>query len=260
MSNHYHLVVKLNPVESNAWTDEEVLDRWTTLFRGPLVVQRHLAGHKLNAVELESLRSATSVFRSRLNSLSWFMKCLNEPTARKANREDHCSGHFWEARFHSVALCSDQALIAAMAYVDLNPIRAGIAKMPETSAYTSIKARIEARQSEAEINDAVAKMLERHELSHFNQSLKPLLKFAEHTDDVHCETLKALSLPIYEHEYLKLVDASGRIIIRGKTGCIAPDLTPILSRLKLSTNQWLQVSTGFSQYFRNGHLRLIKAA
>ena len=41
MSNHYHLVVKLNPTEPDAWSDDEVLQRWTSLFRGPLLVTFH---------------------------------------------------------------------------------------------------------------------------------------------------------------------------------------------------------------------------
>ena len=47
MSNHYHLVVKLNPTEPDAWSDDEVLRRWTSLFRGPLLVQRYRAGVSL---------------------------------------------------------------------------------------------------------------------------------------------------------------------------------------------------------------------
>ena len=122
MSNHYHLVVKLCPAEAREWSKSEVLKRWTSMFRGPLLVQRYFAGELLSRVEQDTLDDLVSVYRKRLSNLSWFMKCLNEPIARKANAEDDCTGHFWESRFHSQPLVSERALLTAMAYVDLNPI------------------------------------------------------------------------------------------------------------------------------------------
>jgi REP element-mobilizing transposase RayT len=114
MSNHYHLVVKLDPEQASHWSDDEVLRRWTSLFKGTLLVQRHLAEAHLSLAEQDSLRSTMVIYRQRLSSLSWFMKCLNEPIARQANAEDGCSGHFWEARFHSQALVTERALLCLM--------------------------------------------------------------------------------------------------------------------------------------------------
>jgi hypothetical protein len=73
------------------------------------------------------------------------MKLLNEPIAKRANVEDDCTGHFWESRFRSQALLDERAITAAMAYVDLNPIRAGIAQTLESSEYTSIARRLRER-------------------------------------------------------------------------------------------------------------------
>ncbi len=71
------------------------------------------------------------------------MKLLNENVARRANKEDDCSGHFWESRYKSQALLDEKAVLSAMAYVDLNPIRAAMADTPESSDHTSIKLRID---------------------------------------------------------------------------------------------------------------------
>lgn len=68
---------------------------------------------------------------------------VNEYVARMANEEDKCTGHFWESRFKSQALLDERALLTCMAYVDLNPIRAAMAKDLKGSEFTSIQERIE---------------------------------------------------------------------------------------------------------------------
>ena len=98
MSNHYHLVVKLSPEQGEGWTDDEVLARWNSLYKGPLIVQRYLKGEGLKEAERRFLERTVDVYRQRLTDSSWFMKCLNEPIAREANREDDCTGHFYEGR------------------------------------------------------------------------------------------------------------------------------------------------------------------
>ena len=260
MSNHYHLVVRLNPDESDGWSDDEVLQRWTALFRGPLLVQRYQAGESLSAAELNTVRATAAVYRNRLASLSWFMKCLNEPIARQANAEDRCTGHFWEARFHSQPLCSEQALLAAMAYVDLNPIRAKLAETPEASAYTSIRARLQADDCQHNQRGPVRRMLERGELHHFDRPIRPLMGFSASVAGPDNTPEAGETLPMREQDYLQLVDMTGRLVARGKRGCINPELAPILDRLGLSPAQWTLASSAFRQHYRNGNLRLKQTA
>ena len=256
MSNHYHLVVRINPDEPAGWSDDEVLVRWTALFRGPILVQRYLAGNTLATAELDTVRAVAMLYRDRLGSLSWFMKCLNEPIARKANAEDGCSGHFWEARFHSQPLRSEAALLAAMAYVDLNPVRAGIAGTPENSKYTSIKTRLTGDARRA-VRRSAAKLLEASEINHFDVPARPLMPFSDNrrTDDFADATL-----PIQALEYVRLVEASGRLRIHGKRGQIDPALDSVLARLGLASDEWLNASTAFTLHYRRGELNLMRVA
>ena len=134
MSNHLHLVLRSDPREVLEWSDEKVAGRWFRLFPGgrdskgepnvadPAAVRRFLE-------DAERIRCC----RARLGNLSWFMRCLNERIARRANREDACTGRFWEGRFKCQRLEDEGAVLACMAYVDLNPVRAGLADCPGAS-------------------------------------------------------------------------------------------------------------------------------
>ncbi len=152
LSNHYHAVVLVDRDRALQWTVDEVLQRWTQLFRGPTLVRRYLSEYRaiMTEAEVAEVEVLAEMYRSRLYDLSWFMRTLNEFIARKANAEDRATGRFWEGRFKSQALLDEAALLAAMAYVDLNPVRAGIAETPEASAYTAIQERIQALAGQAQ--------------------------------------------------------------------------------------------------------------
>ena len=144
MSNHYHVVLHMDRARAQRWSFGEVIQRWHQIFRGNPLSQRYLKDEVLSEAELESLEVQAEVWRSRLVDLSWYMRVLNERVARQANLEDECSGRFWDKRYSSQALLDEPALLGCMTYVDLNPVRAGIASTPEASDYTSIKKRIQA--------------------------------------------------------------------------------------------------------------------
>lgn len=147
MSNHLHLVLETEPLAPQSWDDEYVARRWVRLFP-PREAEATAFEDKIQAVVNDPAR--LSVIRARLGDLSWLMKCLAEPIARRANAEDVCTGRFWEGRFKSQALRDEKALLAAMAYVDLNPVRAGMATDLEPQQHTSVSARIgEARAQPA---------------------------------------------------------------------------------------------------------------
>ena len=141
MSNHYHVVIRIDADVVETWSDEEIARRWMQVFSGPLLMRQYLGNADLTTHELEGVAELFATWHQRLGDLSWFMRCLHEPIARLANAEDHCTGRFWEGRFKSQALLDARAVLACMAYVDLNPIRAAMAKTPEQSDSTSIQER-----------------------------------------------------------------------------------------------------------------------
>ena len=98
MSNHLHLVLRTRPDLVDTWSDEEVARRWWTLF--PRRKNRDGTAKEPKQFELDVLMrdaDALEEKRRRLSSLSWFMGRLKEWVARRANKEDDCTGRFWKA-------------------------------------------------------------------------------------------------------------------------------------------------------------------
>jgi len=122
-------------------------------------MQRYLRAEALTAAEQTLLDERIPVWTSRLTDLSCFMHCLNKWLADRANQEDGCTGRSWEGRFKSRALLDDAALLTAMAYVDLTPIRAGIAEQPIDSDFTSVQQRLLELAKDARVEPVPRKRL-----------------------------------------------------------------------------------------------------
>ena len=170
------------------------------------------------------------------------MKCLSEPIARQANKEDNCTGHFWESRFKSQALLTDEAVLSAMAYVDLNPVRACMADTPEKSDYTSIKERI---KPTFDLAESVKQQTALESIRHFDLPLKPLLKF-----EGGLKNTNQTGIMFDQIDYISLVDWTGRIIRDDKRGAIAENLPPILKRLNVDIDAWLLQTQHFEQHYQ----------
>lgn len=224
MSNHYHVVLHIRPDLSNVWSDREVVKRWHSLFRGNLISQRYLANDALLDAQRERLNEDIALWRERLSSPSWYMRIVNEAIARRANKEDNCSGRFWEGRFKSQALLDERALLACMAYVDLNPIRAKMARSPEESEHTSVKARIVALQKNKPAQATI--------------------------DEFVGSNAESQGLPFALIDYLELTDWTSRLIRTDKRGSINDEIPPILERLSLSQDAWKILTTRFEQEFK----------
>ena len=175
--------------------------------------------------------------------------------ARRANREDHVNGHFWATRFDCNPLLDATAVLACCIYVDLNAIRAGIAETPEQSTYTSAHDRIQGRQL-------------RRAGSHRRKNepdawLSPIGLESESPiagRDGRCTArpkpfgAPRVSdqgfLPMTLDEYLTLLDFLGREIRRDKRGAIPGELAPILDRLEINAEKWVDIVVDFPRWFR----------
>jgi REP element-mobilizing transposase RayT len=325
MANHLHVVLRTRPDIAAGWSDDEVAERWLDVFGG-----RRSDACPGREDELLALKRAMLLadpprlaeLRRRLASLSWLMRSLAEPLARQANREDDCSGRFWEGRFKCQALLDEAAVLACSVYVDLNPIRAGVAATPEDSQYTSAYERIAARQAEpvpdartpeaaahatvpatsppaastalsydaasegaagwlAPIADddarqaraeraRAARVVEadpQPDLSGACSAAEPRRPVAQQSAVAQQSTVAPRPpvsrgrrasdrgfLPLELDDYLRLLDWTGRQLRRdcrraGHGGVIPDHLAPILTRLAIRPEGWLDLVTGFGRWF-----------
>ncbi|MCW8944469.1 MAG: transposase [Sedimenticola sp.] len=251
MHNHTHVVIHIDALRAASWSQQEVIERWHELFSGTLLSQRFLDQDPLSQEEREHVKTLVETWRERLQSVSWFMRCLNETIARQANAEDDCTGRFWEGRFKCQALLDEAALAACMAYVDLNPVRAGIADTPESSNYTSIQRRIQFAQN---LQSSRACTMEDSDMASQPPTLHPFVGYPREP--------MPTGLPFRLEDYLELVDWTGRVIRDHNQGAIPSDLPPILDRLQTDPQSWLKMTTSFEYQFKSlvGHIDHIYAA
>jgi hypothetical protein len=197
-----------------------------------VIIQRYLAKEPITQAERDTVSELLTKWRSRLYDISWFMRCINEPIARQAIKEDGCYGRYWEGRYKSQALLDEKALATCMAYVDLNPLRAGLAETPEGSDYTSIKERahhFKQSPGSAEEHNAPSGLL-------------PFTGYPRQDSPK--------GLPFRLKDYLELVDWTGRAILENKQGYIPDHKPPVLERLEIEPKHWLYMTQHFESRFK----------
>jgi REP element-mobilizing transposase RayT len=236
LQNHFHVVLHVDVKKAKDWTDQQVIEQWSRLYKGHMLADRYLTGEVLSKTEWSTLSELLEKWRLRLYDISWFMRCMNEHLAQRANAEDQCKGRFWEGRFKSQALLDEGALLTCMSYVDLNPIRAGLAKTPEGSDFTSIQERIKAYAKRQ--NSRKVKQTPKHQQP---TKLYPFKRPRE-KDPVR-------SIDFALDDYLRLVDWTGRAIREDKTGAIPNELAPILERTGLNPDAWLKSVSHYSKNY-----------
>lgn len=215
MSNHYHLVLHIDKAKADAWSDDEICRRWGRLYRGPAILRKYLEELVLTTAERSELKRLVRLWREQLCNLSRFMACLNHVIALRANKEDGCTGRFWEGRFKSQALKDEAALLACMAYVDLNPVRAGMTDDPISSDFTSIQDRIK-RKAGIRSSDTVPRLM-------------PFSNPVSRRDS-------SAYIPFTYQDYVQLVRWYGRR--RQGNGKVVEEAPVLLKKVRLTVRQW----------------------
>ena len=265
MSNHSHMVLWCRPAVAAAWSAEEVARRWLMVF-GPR--QREWTDAEIAGLAKDDKQIAQ--WRDRLGSVSWFMRCMNEAIARQANKEDGCKGRFWEGRFKSQLLADDGAVLACMAYVDLNPVRAKVAGSLEESEFTSVFDRITGKRGRAKVKKiqddktqdasgedevqagdggrgATGKLPVVHsgEMARAREEAVADAWLCPMGEAADRHTVLEMSLD----GYLALVEWTGQELRAGKRGALPVGMRSILEKLDLDVDGWVETVKEFGRIF-----------
>ncbi len=262
MSNHIHQVLRSRKDVVDTWDDEAVAKKVAQLSAGmaedgslkPIKKQRY--------EEVKNNRQLIKKWRERLSDVSWWMRYFNQYIARMCNKQDGTKGHFWEARFYSQLLSDESSLLSCMMYVDLNPIRAGMAASPEEADFTGALDRLSSlRQREEILRDCSYKVdglesMSLHAWERCEQNccnwLSPIEIHEGHAGDPigadadpksTRSSLKGV-LPFSIRKYLEFLDWTGRQKVAGKAS-IPAEFEPIVERLDVSVAGFIEASEQF---------------
>jgi REP element-mobilizing transposase RayT len=240
MDNHLHVLVRLDPSDVAAWSAEEVVRRWMTVYPRKTTKGEVIEVSQAWIDDQAKDGERVEVLRERLTSLGWFMKALKEPLARMANKEDECKGTFWESRYKSIAILDDEALLATCTYIDLNPVAAGIAATPETSPHTSIRQRVRHAKAKGKLADLKAALSGSVAASRRAEDVERDLWLCPMEDRRGQGAGREGMLDGFSlGSYLLLVDYTSRLYRQGKAR-VGPEVASILHRLGTNPDVWTQ--------------------
>lgn len=238
LDNHLHILVRIDSDLAMNWSAKEVATRWARLFpprdglRRPIAVTREWLDQRIQDANW------IAKVRGRLANLGWFMKSLKEPLARMANREDGTKGTFFEGRFRSIAVLDEESLLAITAYIDLNPVAAGIAELPEYSDHTSIKARVEHVAAQDRLADLTAARRGNVPASMKAKGLEDGLWLLPVENRLGIDSpRKGMIEGFTLAGYLLLLDYSSRLLRPGKA-TVDREAPEILNRLGCDSETW----------------------
>ena len=143
MCNHVHILLEVPPLAAGGLSDGELLKRLGAIYHEAVVaeVAKELAeARKKVRAGLASESLAASIherFTYRMHDLGEFMKTLLQRFTRWFNARHERTGTLWESRFKSVLVEEGCAAKTMAAYIDLNPVRAGMVTDPADYRWSS---------------------------------------------------------------------------------------------------------------------------
>jgi hypothetical protein len=188
------------------------------------------------------------------------MGCLTQHIAVRANREDECTGRFWQGRFGCSNLADERSILVCGIYVDLNPIHAGEVVVPEEARYTSAYHRIQGLRERAR---AASAGVQSDPAAEGSASIPADGWLCELTlvESAHADVRQGLRsntsrrasdkglLPISLQDYLLLLDWTGRQLRADKSGTIPVHLAGILDRLGIRPAYFAESVRHFDTWF-----------
>ena len=226
-------------------TNEDIARRWLLLY--PRHRNSDGSPGETDESEIKALSSnkeRIELLRARLGSISWFMKSVSEDIAIRANREDGCTGRFWEGRFKCQRIETEAAALGCAVYVDLNPVRAGMAKTPEESVYTGVWERVQSFTAQRELTLGATGASSSH-----IEGLKARATMDNWLMPIDRTKEKRGLLSITFEQYLSILDWVGREHRAGKRGNIPSELEPILTRLKINPERFVDSVLNYGNTF-----------
>ena len=144
MDNHFHILLEVPPMAEGGIPDEELLKRLSAIYGEAFVAgvaqelaEARAAGYKSPRGMDEAVAAIHRRFTYRMHDLGEFMKGLLQRFSQWFNRTHSRSGVLWEDRFKSVIVEDGVAARTIAAYIDLNPVRAGMVKDPADYRWSS---------------------------------------------------------------------------------------------------------------------------
>ena len=269
MSNHYHMVIRTRPDLVTCWSDTDVARRM--LMISPLRKTPEGEPCEPTEQELDTIRKhpgELAKVRRKLSDTSAMLGRLNQHVATRVNWEQGTDGRLWGDRYHSVRLEDEAAVMAATMYVDLNPVRAGLATVVEDGQFSGCQRRLLAYSIERDVPIDQAEWMLKLGLGWLNDetwlgrgadapdaflSPIPIDELAPAKGKTQSATGARCSdkgvLPVSLERYFEMLDYTARLLVDGKPGRTPVCMEPILSRLGIAAEGWLTLMSDFRELF-----------